>query len=410
MDTNMLIDTWTTTGTNYEKFEALLRDIDASTEILPIATNELDLISVKGAMVNRAGIGEPEDWNIPLLVYNAQQSSERKLPGHSGISIETIEGKGGTQEFIDDFMRSQLILRAQNRIFFTYCPLSRDLGARAQITGNGLNNPTPERSAFLAHRYAAAPCEAYLVVRSNKSDTGHIHKVFAMPSSGYRYIPQANLLDIAQYFKTEMRGIESKFWSVSHEISQIWLEFPNQAKDISSVYRLPDTLVPGVLLETSDTGDCALKVIPTWSRAMRPERIRAPHYKREHKGKFDLNEILDKVKDTVFTVYTKLPERLCELLAIDIPDPNAFWEAALETIKLKSLLGTRRYIALLDALQSELNPAVSYTVYDLVMRFMDIPAYYSGALREELEALAYRFPFTDFNKIISKAAPIALTA
>lgn len=403
MNTTMLLDSWTKVGSDFEEFARLIKDIDASTSIIPIETDALSLFSVIGSSSEA----------LNLLVFNADLADLRTPPATSRIRIDAITEKGGTQEFLDEIMSTALIIGTDglNKIMFTSHGLTRDLGARAQITGNGLIQATPERSAFLAHRYVASPCNANFIIRSNTSDSGRLKKIFAMPSAGYRYIPQSTLLEIADYFKDEMGGFESIHWEVSHNVSQIWLEFPKQAEDIAEVYKLPHSMVPGVLLETSDTGDCALKVIPTWKRAGGRSYLRAGEYKREHKGSSDLADITEKVKSTVFSVYTKLPERLCDLLSIDIPKPVPFWEVLFETVNIKSIIGKRRYTELLDAVQCEMNPALHYTAYDFAMRFSDLPAIFKDNwLREQLEALAYNVPFCDFNKMLKKADPLLLSA
>ena len=403
MNVNSLLDTWAVSGTDYDEFAELIRDIDTSTEIISAETQDLTLYAVNGR----------SDEAVELLQYNEAQTLRREVPGQTRIRHNNLKSIGVTEEFLQEIMKSRLLVKADGKVLFTSCGLSRDLGARAQLTGNGLNNPTPERDAFLMHRYTEASCGVNIVIRSNTSDGGRVRKVFAMPSSGYRYIPQDTLLQIAEYFRDEMRGADTKAWFVTHSLSQIWMQFSAQAKDIVDTYKLPDTMIPGILLETSDTGDCALKVIPTWKRASGRTYVRAGEFKREHKGLFNMEDVKREIKETVFAVYTKLPQRLCDLLMIDIPNAEMFLETLFEDSKIHSILGKRRTKDLLEALQGEISPAASYTAYDIAMRMMDLPAIFEEDkwISEQMESFVYKIPFMDFNKMLKKSAtPIVLTA
>lgn len=403
MNVNSLLDTWVASGTDYDEFAELIRDIDASTEIISAETQDLTLYAVNGQ----------SDEAVELLQYNKAQTLRRQVPGRTRIRRTNLKGIGVTKEFLQEIMKSRLLVKADGKVFFTSYGLSRNLGARAQLTGNGLNNPTPERAAFLMHRYVKASSGANIIIRNNTSEGGCVRKIFAMPSSGYRYIPQGTLLQIAEYFRDEMHGADTKAWLITHNLSQIWIQFSAQAKDIANIYKLPDTMIPGILLETSDTGDCALKVIPTWRRSSGRSYVRAGKFKREHKGSFDIEDVKKEIKETVFSVYTRLPQRLCDLLLIDIPNAEIFLETLFEDSKIHSILGKRRTKNLLEALQGEINPTASYTAYDIVMRMMDLPVIFKEEkwISEQMESFVYKIPFMDFNKMLKKSTtPIVLTA
>ncbi|NLT15961.1 MAG: hypothetical protein GXY05_16680 [Clostridiales bacterium] len=400
MDTSMLLDSWEKVGSNYDDFARIIADIDASTRVFPADTSGLTLYAVTGT----------DESGFKMLEYDAAQTVSRNLPKPFHLNESTIIDKGATEDFLGEIKRSRLIIKIGEAIFYTSRSLSRDLGARASVSGSGLNSPSPERNAFFMHRYVADPCKANIVMRKNKEGT--LRKIFAMPSAGYRHIPQVTLLELAEYFGEEMGGIDTQLYNVNHFISQIWIDFPKQAEDVSRVYKLPDVMIPGVLLETSDTGDCALKVIPTWRRSSKHTYVRANEYKREHKGSFVLEDVKNKIKESIFSIYTKLPARLCELLSIDVPNPGEMLESIFDSIGMEALLKKTRADSLLTQLKEEIDTTANYTAYDLVMRLMDLPALFESDkwLREQVEAAAYKAPFLDFGKLSKKFAPITLTA
>ena len=307
------------------------------------------------------------------------------------------------QEIVEN---SKLIIRFNKSVFFTSAYLSRDLAARAQLSGDGMYDPTDERDKFIMSRYIKAPSTVNLLVR--KCDE-HFSKIFAMPSRNYCHIRQTILFNMIAELKNQLGEFECDGWYIDHNITKIRLSFPQKAKDISDVYNLPDALIPGVVLETSDTGDCSLRVAAVWKK---------PHggystfgvFEREHRGKFDESVAIEAMNDKLIPMYTKLPERLCELLEIDITEPGAAIEAALKMCGAEKSLGKKRYSSLMDALTAEIPKGAKMTGYDLVMLFMDLPCRTEEArCKEFFQNAAGRLPYLDFDKIASASSKIVLT-
>lgn len=393
MKTNMLLDEWSASGTDFETFEKHVRMIDEATSVIPIETDDLTLLSLAGI----------KEGAIKLWTYNAEQSIDRQLPGLSKMSIDNIIKKGVTPEFLKDALKSKLLIRYENDIYFTPTWLSRDLGVRADLEGDAVYSATPERSAFFMHRYVTNPESAHMVVRSNILDGGRVKKIIAMPSEKYRRIPQSILLDVIAYLRKEMGKTECVRWSIEHGITQIWIEFPEKAEDVASIYKIPDSMVPGAMLETSDSGDCSFRVVATW-RLKSMSYSRYNSYSHQHKGNFDIKSLTSGVKNNLFDSYIKLPERMCELLCMEIADPMAMIDYIFEHCRvkkdtLKEHLGKRRIKALSEQLELEFSPDYTYTAYDIVMRLMKLPTQYKEDTNISigLESLVAKIPFMNFN-------------
>lgn len=407
MKSHELLDQWHATGDQYDDFRKRILDITENTYTIPLRTSEMQLMSVITE--------ESSDERIALRVYTAAQCLTRKSPSVSNLSIEKCREKNMPDEFLEEIQqRAKLMLRLEDghtRVLFTSNFLCRDLAARAKLAGDAIYEPSEERDAYIMSRYVRKPCEAFAVVRkSNHVSTGLFHKVFALPSGNYCYIPQTTVLDIVDELETILGKKICEYWEMDHNLTRVWLSFPDKAKDISDVYGLPDPLIPGVLLETSDTGDCSLRVVATWKKAS-GARPMIGVYQREHRGKFDCSAALDSIKNDLIPMYTKLPERLCELMTIDLKDPAAAIEKTISMLGVAKQLGRRATESLSESLREELPVGVKMTGYDMAMLFMDLPCRYAGEARHKdfFEKAAGRVAFLDFDKIASATSAVVLT-
>lgn len=407
MKTIELLDTWRESGTNFKEFAARVEDITKSTIVQNIQTNSLGLYSVI-----------PEnctDEKIALHAYTAAQTIERKVASRSLLSIATCRSKMMPEEFLQEILKNtRLLLTAgRNTTYFTSHYLCRDLAARADLGGDAIYVPSEERDAYIMSRYALKPASVHMVIRKGISDNGSVlYKVFALPSSSYGYIRQTILLDIFEELEEMFGKGQCEYWSIDHNLTKIWISFPDVAEDCSKVYKLPDVLVPGVLMETSDTGDCALRIVAAWKRKSSSARSTIGVYEREHRGRFSESEALKKVGDELATTYTRLPTRLCELLTIDLPEPDAAIEKAISMLGVSKAIGKKRTKILVEALLDELAPGTKMTGYDLAMLFMDLPSRFVGDERskEFFEKAAGRLPFMDFDKIAAATTAVTLTS
>ena len=402
-----LLDTWRKTGTDYNEFAATVEDIAQSTIIQHLKTDSLGLYSV----IPERCTSE----KIALHAYTAQRALEHLEPARSALSIETCEKKMMPEEFMKEILQSSrlLLTAGKNTTYFTSHYLCRDLAARAELGGDAIYIPTEERDAYIMSRYAQKPMDVHMVIRKGISENDTpLYKVFALPSFTYQYIRQTFLLDIHKILQEQFGKSECEFWSIDHNLTKIWLSFPEKADDISRTYKLPDTLIPGVLMETSDTGDCALRIVAAWKKKSSGSRPLIGIFEREHRGKFSESEALKRVEDELATTYTKLPERLCELLTIDLPEPDAAIEKAISMLGTVKVIGKKRTKVLLDGLIGELPPDVKMTGYDLAMLFMDLPTRFIGDERAKdfFEKSAGRLPFLDFDKIAAATTSVTLAS
>lgn len=403
-----LMDSWSASGTDYNEFSKTLTDLAQSTYIANLNTAEVTLMHYKGRSPD-----EPE--KMVFTIHSAAQMAEKKART-SRMNIDGLKAHGVTDAFIGEFEdKAKLMMRMagsgmqRQDFYFTSSHLSRDLAARASLAGDAVYEPTDFRDNYIMYRYATYPVDAAAVIRKNTKETSVVHKVFALPSSTYCPIDQRAILSMVKSLVDELGKFECRKWYIDHFITQLWLTFPEKAEDISKTYDLPDVFIPGVLLETSDTGDCSLRAIAFWEHK-RTGHARIGMFEREHRGNIEVNEVVDRMRDRLMVRYMELPHRLCELLAIDISDPTAAVEKIFKMLHATKLLGKKRALNLQERIIEEISATTSMTGYEMAMLFMDLPLRYEGddSSRIAIEEMAGRVPFLDFTQIAKSTTAVTL--
>lgn len=408
MNTHELRDAWEVTGKDIQGFIDSLDNLTGSTYVVDAHTEGLTLFHYIAS--------DPNDPNKMMFSVHSKQQHEMKQSLGTSLDLRSLDGSGATKEFIDELqLNNKLMLRLGNAgaqredIYFASAHLSRDLAMRASLAGDAVYDPTEERDAYIMSRYVKAPADVKIVIRRNSSGNNAIHKVFAMPTSTYKHFDQHILLDMLHELEADLGKAHCQFWIINHFLTQIWLTFPEKAADICKVYGLPETLTPGVLLETSDTGDCSVRAVAFWERTA-CSHARIGIYEREHRGKITEEDILAGMHGNLMPHYTKLPNRLCELLTIDLDDPVAAIEAVFQMAHIKKLLGKKRSENLMDVMTGLVSGRTSMTGYELAMMFMDLPTQYSmdPAVIVAAEEIAGKVPFLDFEKIAQATTAVTL--
>lgn len=409
MHTIELMDSWSASGTDFKEFQRMVERMAKNTYVANVRTNSLMLL-------HYLGLSPTNDDKMLFSVHSEQQVTDSKRI-NTALYLSALRDSGMDEKFIKEIQDStKLICRMggygaqRNDFYFTSKHLSRDIAARAELGGDAVYDPTDERETYIMSRYIKSPVNANAVIRRNGEDGNVVHKIFALPSSTYCYIEQTILLEMAAKLAAELGDFVCDKWYIDHFITQVWLTFPEHADDVCETYGIPAEFVPGVLLETSDTGDCSVRAIAFWQRKG-SNRARIGMYEREHRGSFDERMILTAYQKKLMGRYLELPQRLAELLSITVPDSAAAIEAILRMVHASKELGKKRAQSLLEAMQAEVSAKPSMSAYELAMLFMDLPARIidDKTYLEVIENIAGKVPFLDFSKVVAAKSGIALS-
>ena len=265
--------------------------------------------------------------------------------------------------FLDLCNESKTILINDGQVFLVSPIAVPSLLNRASVSGDSMFAPSYGRTmqmyTALTHK---RPQTCSFIVRKNPKTRTKV--LFAAHSNSYKYVRQTVLQSV--YDSLELGIPTCHKWHISHRISCCYLDYKDKAKELADTYKLPIDVVPGVYLATSDTGDCALTVAEYFkigNSIIIGKSVTKKHTKNASA------EFEKEVNETIFADYRCVPERLCELLTIDVDgkDIKSCIKSVFSQIQLNKVLGKKERELLTSALVCEFSPSKTYTAYDVAL-------------------------------------------
>lgn len=377
-----LLDSYELRGTDFEEFQKGLNEITDSTFTVKVKSNEISLLHFETE--------EKDRLIFTMFGKNAPQKvSIRKVYFH--------------EEFLHELSTTRLLLRLNgagpqpNDLYLAAGFLSRDLAARAELMGRAIADPTAERDAYIISRYQKCPRELTAVIRRDDP----FQKIVALASDQYGYVSQKTILEFRDTLD-DLVGERSKCfgWEITPRYTRLLVSYPKKAEDISEIYKLPETLTPCVLFETSDTGDCSITATAVWKTA-KNSFSRISEFSREHRlnAKFNLGK---KMTDVILSAYTKVPNRLAELLTIRLNDPESALDTIFKKMKMAEKFGKKRSMNLLECMKTLVSSRTSMSAYEIAMMFMNLTSLFDFGgknVKIAAEEIAGAVPFFKFEEL-----------
>lgn len=354
-----LCDSWQASGSgDKERLYAVLDELSKATKVVPARSDSIEMMTVRDMtdtlnvyVHNKKGT---VNWGIPLeMMRNTYGADDRLLE-------ETAKG-------------SFILFRIGDRIFFTSKKVLKTLSQRAGSSmgdfamRDEVNIRFPRDTGYVNYM-CTVPSQCSVLCREYKG----ANKIYAVFTDRYKLLPQYPLVkQMIEGFEKEMGESTLLRWSVDHYNTEVYIEFPKRKEDFNKVYGLPDEVVPGVRIHLSDTGDSSF--IINGSIRLRDTVIYIPgaEYSRAHTKKADMKEMFEYVGRNIFAEYTRIPERMVELLQVPVKDPAACYEKALKFCEIRKLVGAKTEQAFLETLASSVNPALQYTAYDIAASIIE---------------------------------------
>lgn len=452
MNKDFLMDEYLEKGDSLLELKHLLKELDLVTRAEIVRKKDLTIYSlmktrkcvkraktpggkIKVVSENEEPVNEIEqilkDGNIyihTLKPRNVWNYTETGVPYLSTTKIQIlpyIHKVVNKEAFLNEVLSNGMIWGYGKDLFFVSEKQLQTFGMRVDMSGSSLLDATLERNVHMAQLLNKDE-EMTLIIRTVEG----VDKVYAALSKKYSYIPQSILMTIVEKFdpKGTLGKMKCREWSVSHGMTRIELEFPEKAKELQAAYGLKDTLIPGIILEKSDIGECSITIKGSWRYGAYP--VVESEIKRKHTGTIDIEKIVIEAQEEIFEKYTLLPERLCELMSIDITDPS--WrtlkkrkfkevnkEAVSMTIKsifkqidLTKQIAKKNEKMLFEALCDEIDPDMNYTAYDVCLMIMNAPGRVHGLSEVYLnnfEKAVGKAPYATYS-MKKSTKPIVLTA
>lgn len=380
-------------GTNLQGFKEKVKEITKSTSYLPINLGKLELLSFLEV------IGEGDEKRIIFAHHLPGSGSKR-----SYIELKKLLQKGASMKLISEMMeKSKLMLRYEGVLYFTSEWLTVTLSNRTQIGGRQFSVPTVKRDEYISEVLGLHPSNGILMYR----ELNGVRKAFSVFSPKYDPMHQTCLLNIMDELK-ELGETKFSAWTMDHQLTQVQLEFEGKAKDIAAVYHLPDELVPGLLLSTSDTGYSSLTCIGTLK--IKNSYVHLEMFRQKHMGGLNEEDLLEDIQQKIFAQYTQIPQKLCELLMLPVEKPQEVIKSIFAQIGITKAVGRKASDSLLKQLCAEFGGGYKNTAYNIAIAIMSMPERVEGLNQFSKECLAKavaKAPFADYTK---KEPTVVLTA
>ena len=173
-------------------------------------------------------------------------------------------------------------------------------------------------------------------------------------------------------FEKELGNAVLAGYRIDNHLAEIFYQFPDKATDFSNVYSLPDVVTPGVRISFSDAAQGSFSVIGTMSLKHSTIYLKNASFARKHTKNAEEQGIIKDVDAKVFREYTKVPDRLMELMAIDVKSPLLEIEHIVKDIlNVKGTISQKAERQLLEEMTAFVNPTLSYTAYDIAVEFIE---------------------------------------
>ena len=428
LNENFLLDEYEQTGNDLDDFKALTEEMAEHTLFAKCDMSNVTVMNYYESNLIRYGDSDSDETISfhritpkDLTVENMRIAPSIKT---GTIKLSSVLKKGNFTSLVSEMKRTGVMFFTGNKCMFVSSKVITGRMHPFGLDGDFLQEHSFGRSLMLAERFAKCkPAERTLVIRQING----IKKVFSILGKNYSILPQVILMEIYEKLLIHGMGkVTCRAWNVTHFTSTIHVEFPDKAAEFKALYGLPDELVPGLLLQTSDTGDSSLRIQGTWRHG---DSVSLHHeIVQKHRGAINVDEIIKDVDETIFSEYTKMPETLCNLMAEDITDPtwdlnttsgkvknrkllSAIMRNASLQLNLTKAIGKKAECQLMEQLIGELDEGMAYTAYDMALHLMNAPSRIEGLHPLKMDNLASaigRAPYIKFE--VKKAPALTLTA
>lgn len=403
-----LYDSATFFTTDMERANEILEDFSRSLEVMSLKTSDIRIISY---------IEDYEDGGFQVAFSSPPEPIHEKISHRTGLpSYYKLERdaftRNGTvdERFIEEFKKNGFMLVIKNKYFICSSSVLGTLCTRCKVSGEGFLANSVLRDSFLGERLHINRAKCNIILRKSEDN---ISKVFAVLGSAYAPIPQTIVSEVVTKCSADIEAVpELKKFEADNFITRMYVEYPEISRDFSKTYSLPDAITPGICVSTSDTGDSSLAIWAT----VRIGEYEIPsffgEYSRKHSGNIEMDEVIENVRNNIFTEFSKAPQILSELLAIEIRDATSAIADVFKQAKFTKALGKDNTQQLMEALQEEIVDGVSYTAYDIATMIMSAPERTEGLAPATLLAFQKNVKevlFVDYKKL-GKKSEVYLTA
>lgn len=234
---------------------------------------------------------------------------------------------------------------------------------RIGIYGDGFDKLVPETKAYVLKERFSQECKPVKVIVCE-------NKIRAVMSSEYAVVPAYFL------FQEVLNKVVERFDDyqvvaamANHNVARIKIILPSVKDDINSLYNLPDEYIPGLIIETSDTGYSANKIGSFWLANGRGSFITQNEYiYLPHVGNVKIDDILDQLPN-LFLKFQNTLKKFAGLMQIEIQYPTRTLKNACKKLKIP-----KKYTKLIvEQFEANLPQGATVTAYDICRDIFTLP-------------------------------------
>lgn len=377
----------------YDSFVKTTKDMSEIKSLTNAITEETKVMAVKFRDIDLFSVNQFDGKELSGWLHTGNMAIPKK------ISAETLIKAGADAKLMEELLVSenngdykQLMLAVIRKnpadltaiepgdIYFVGVSTYLTLMQRSQVlrVDSGRCGETDVRvfrnSTLKAEMYHSDEM-VQVLFREFRTDAGTVmRKIFAVFTMRYGIIPQADLIGIVDPISKEMGASNVESFTMTHDVTELIVEFPKKAAEFKSVYSLKDNVVPLLVIRTSDVGNTS--AIIRGGFRLGDEKwvsyMPGAYVTRSHTNKADTERILADASNKIFSEYTKIPERMMELMMMpSVADPVQKTKDLLKSSGLKTQLGEKRYAEIEEELTSAYGP-IPYGPYDIIKNFLSI--------------------------------------
>jgi hypothetical protein len=382
LNEDFLLENFKVDGSSFEEFKAYVKAVQDHTHFEVVKSNDLTVMSYF----------KPQTSD-PNGLYFYSLNPDDVLTGNGEIKISTKKinkkafmEKGDFKNVMDEIVSGTRFCFFDGFKVYLTSPNCFSTLDRFGLAGHFLSKPDIIRDSIIARQLGLRSQKCTIVYR----EINKVKKAFAILSGKYKNAGQQILIDCIDKIAEDgtIGRPVCKYWEINHFITSIYIEFPEKAKELMKTYKTKHKFIPGLLLETSDTGDSSVKIRSTWR--YRNNRVICEEVHQRHMGNLNVDALLKEVDDTIFSKYRKLPEALCNLMLQDLTDES--WDLttfdgrdknaqmihnvlvnAFDDMGINSSIGKKEAKALLNSVYNLFNFNERYTAYDVAFILMCTP-------------------------------------
>lgn len=416
-----LRDSYEVQGVTMETLEEEIRDMEGKTEYLVVEPKLITIASYK-----EKDQGTSKDVFFDFSKENLKEGLKddgRFIPLLKRFKVDPKDSRVNEELMEESLASTGVVLIAPIKGKMTTLYVSPGgmaaLADKAGVGGANVNTPSNLRDLYIAEGLFKRVSPVKLVVRTITTEDGRTdRKVFGVLSEKYQPISLELIPKTVKAFEIDgsMGTASLAFWRNSQEFTEAIVEYPDAADEMQTTYGLPETLIPGVRISTSDTGDASVRIQSTYRRKNGRTYVVANEVKKNHMGEISVEKILKEVKETIYAEISTIPGRMADLMGRTIGDGLVSTETeqkknrisverairnGIREMKIGKAIGRTRAKELSDQMIAEINPTEIYTECDIAMTFLGIGDRVENLpenARKALEKACAGAPFVDYQK------------